>query len=55
MALTPELFDVAGARDASAIAGDIQFEGVGFAYDDRTILQEVSFVARPGELVALVD
>jgi ATP-binding cassette subfamily B protein/subfamily B ATP-binding cassette protein MsbA len=54
MALTPEPFDVAGARDASAIAGDIRFEGVGFAYDDRTILQDVSFVARPGELVALV-
>jgi ATP-binding cassette subfamily B protein/subfamily B ATP-binding cassette protein MsbA len=54
MALTPEPFDVAGTRDASAIAGDIRFEGVGFAYDDRTILQDVSFVARPGELVALV-
>jgi len=54
MALTPEPFDVAGARDASAITGDIRFEGVGFAYDDRTILQDVSFAARPGELVALV-
>jgi len=54
MALTPEPFDVAGARDASAIAGDVRFEGVGFAYDDRTILEDVSFEARPGEMVALV-
>ena len=54
MALTPEPFDVAGARDAAAIAGDIHFEQVGFAYDERTILQDVSFGARPGELVALV-
>ena len=54
MALTPEPFDVAGARDASSIAGDIRFEGVGFAYDDRAILQDVTFDAKPGELVALV-
>ena len=54
MALPPEPFDVAGARDASAITGDIRFEKVGFAYDDRIILHDVSLVARPGELVALV-
>jgi ATP-binding cassette, subfamily B, bacterial len=54
MALTPEPFDMPGARDASSIAGDIRFEQVGFAYDERTILQDVSFAARPGELVALV-
>jgi ATP-binding cassette, subfamily B, bacterial len=54
MALTPEPFDASGARDAAGIAGDIRFEQVGFAYDDRAILQDVSFAARPGELVALV-
>ncbi len=54
-ALAPEPLDAPGALDASAVAGDIRFEGVGFAYDDaRPILQDVSFVARPGELVALV-
>jgi ATP-binding cassette subfamily B protein len=54
MALAPEPFDVPGARDASSITGDVRFEQVGFAYDERTILQDVSFVARPGEMVALV-
>jgi ATP-binding cassette subfamily B protein len=54
MALTPEPFDIPGARDASSIAGDIRFEQVGFAYEERTILQDVSFAAHPGELVALV-
>jgi len=54
MALTPEPFDVPGAREASAITGDIRFEQVGFAYDDRVILQDVTFAAHPGELVALV-
>jgi ATP-binding cassette subfamily B protein/subfamily B ATP-binding cassette protein MsbA len=54
MALAPEPFDRPGARDASSITGDVRFEQVGFAYDERTILQDVSFAARPGELVALV-
>jgi ATP-binding cassette subfamily B protein len=48
LALTPEPFDVAGARDAAAITGDIRFEQVGFAYDERTILQDVSFGAPGG-------
>jgi ATP-binding cassette, subfamily B, bacterial len=54
LARTPEALDVPGARDASAITGDIRFDRVSFAYEDRPILEDVSFVARPGELVALV-
>ena len=54
MALAAEPFDVAGTRDAAGITGDVRFERVGFAYEDRTILEDVSFAARPGELVALV-
>ena len=54
MALTPEPFDRPGGRDAAGIAGDIRFEHVSFAYDDRVVLEDVSFAARPGELVALV-
>ena len=53
MAITPEPFDT-GGRDASGLTGHIRFEQVSFAYDERTILEHVSFEARPGELVALV-
>jgi ABC-type multidrug transport system fused ATPase/permease subunit len=54
-ALTPEDLDAPGSLDASAVTGDVRFEQVGFAYDDsRAILQDVTFEAHPGELVALV-
>ncbi|HUQ46370.1 MAG TPA: ABC transporter ATP-binding protein [Gemmatimonadaceae bacterium] len=39
---------VAGLRDA------IEFDRVSFAYDDVPVLRDVSFVARKGEVVALV-
>jgi len=54
MAIMPEPFDMPGARDASSITGDVRFEQVGFAYDERTILEDVTFAAHPGEMVALV-
>ena len=55
LALAPEPYDAPGALDASGIAGEIEFDHVGFAYDDtRTVLQDVSFTAKPGEMVALV-
>ena len=55
LALAPEPYDEPGALDASGIAGEIVFDHVGFAYDDtRTVLQDVSFTAKPGEMVALV-
>jgi len=54
-ALAPEPLDVPGALDASAIEGRVRFDRVRFAYDaDRDVLSDVSFEARPGELVALV-
>ena len=55
LALAPEPFDTPGAVDAGAITGAIEFEHVGFAYDQsRTVLNDVSFTAKPGEMVALV-
>jgi ATP-binding cassette subfamily B protein len=51
----PEVLDVEDAVDAAGITGHIVFEDVSFAYDEsRQILQGISFVAHPGELVALV-
>ncbi len=43
------------AIPATAIKGDIRFENVGFHYPDGTeVLRDISFSARPGEVVALV-
>ena len=55
LALTPERFETPGAIDASHISGHVRFEHVSFAYEkDRSILVDVSFVAAPGEMVAVV-
>jgi ABC-type multidrug transport system fused ATPase/permease subunit len=55
LALTPEAPDAQGALDAAGVTGHVEYQHVGFAYDaTRTILDDISFTARPGELVALV-
>lgn len=54
-ALEPETADRPGAVDASRIAGRVRFEHVSFAYDpERPVLEDVSFEANPGDLVAIV-
>jgi len=54
-ALMPETVDAPDAISAAALKGDIRFEGVGFAYPDGTsVLHDIAFDARPGEMVALV-
>ena len=55
LAITPEILDAPDALDASGITGHVRFDRVGFSYDDhRTVLDDIAFDARPGELVALV-
>lgn len=54
-ALVPETIDAPGAIEAVRLRGDIRFEGVGFSYPDGTaVLQDISFEATPGQMVALV-
>jgi ATP-binding cassette subfamily B protein len=54
-ALLPETLDAPEAIDATAVTGTISFEDVGFTYPDGTqVLRDITFEARPGEMVALV-
>jgi ATP-binding cassette subfamily B protein/subfamily B ATP-binding cassette protein MsbA len=54
-ALTPETDEAPDAIDASGVKGDIRFEDVGFSYPDGTkVLHDITFEARPGQVVALV-
>jgi ATP-binding cassette subfamily B protein/subfamily B ATP-binding cassette protein MsbA len=54
-ALTPETDDTPDAIEATAVNGDIRFEHVSFTYPSGTdVLHEIDFVAKPGEMIALV-
>jgi ABC-type multidrug transport system fused ATPase/permease subunit len=54
-ALIPETIDSRDAVEATGVKGDIRFEAVGFSYPDGTnVLHDISFEARPGQMVALV-
>jgi ATP-binding cassette subfamily B protein/subfamily B ATP-binding cassette protein MsbA len=57
-ALLPETAgedDAPDAIDATGIKGNITFESVGFAYPNGSnVLHDISFTAKPGEMVALV-
>ncbi len=54
--LEPEVRDIPGAANLGTVRGEVRFEEVTFAYvpGQRPALAGVSFVARPGQLVALV-
>jgi ATP-binding cassette subfamily B protein len=54
-ALMPETVDDPDAIDAINIRGDIRFDNVAFTYPDGTsVLHDIAFTAKPGEMVALV-
>lgn len=51
----PEWQDDPAARDVSDVVGEVEFDDVSFGYDpDKLVLQDISFVARPGQTIALV-
>jgi ABC-type multidrug transport system fused ATPase/permease subunit len=52
--LAPEATDEPGAIEPKQLAGRVEFDKVSFAYDGHPVLREISFVANPGELIALV-
>ncbi|MDB5295025.1 MAG: transporter related protein [Phycisphaerales bacterium] len=53
--LKPEVADAPGATPLPRIAGRVEFDRVTFGYDPaRPVLHDVSFVAEPGQMVALV-
>ena len=53
--LEPEWSDSADAIDVGSITGRVEFQNVTFAYEpDRPVLNEISFIAEPGQTVALV-
>jgi ATP-binding cassette subfamily B protein len=55
MDLPPEWRDAPTAKPLPAIAGRVEFENVYFEYKpDRPVLQDISFVAEPGQSIALV-
>lgn len=55
----PEIVDKKDAANIPDIEGQVSFEHVGFTYDEGTesekrVLEDVNFVASPGETIALV-
>lgn len=55
MDTSPEIEDEQGVSDLPTIKGEVRFEHVSFAYDQETnILNDVSFLIKPGETIALV-
>jgi ATP-binding cassette subfamily B protein len=53
--MTPEEYDPPGSIELPGVNGDIRFDNVVFSYDgSRTILNDISFHVRPGQVAAFV-
>lgn len=55
----PDIFDEPGVSDLPEIKGSVEFKNVSFTYDEGTenetkVLEDVSFLVKPGETIALV-
>jgi subfamily B ATP-binding cassette protein MsbA len=55
MSIEPEIKEREGARPFPSFKGEIEFRNVSFGYSDGTkILKDISFVVKPGEMLAIV-
>lgn len=55
LAVEPDIRDTTHTRsEITAVDGAIRFEGVSFAYGDRTVLEDISFVVEAGQTAAFV-
>lgn len=53
--IVPQVRDLRGAEYAPPFRGKVEFRGVTFAYEGKnSILQKISFIAEPGQKIALV-
>jgi len=50
----PEIVNAPDALELGRVAGEVEFRGVSFRYEDDYVLREVSLQAHKGEVVALV-
>ena len=53
-ALTPEIHEMSHGIQPARFQGRIEFEDVSFSYDQRPVLEQITFTAEPGETLALV-
>lgn len=52
---SPDIADAPGAQEIERSEGHIVFDHVSFGYmDDQQVLEEISFEAKPGQMIALV-
>ena len=54
LGLSTEIEDKPDALALETVKGEVAFEQVDFSYDDEPVLHNVDFVAKPGDMVALV-
>jgi ABC-type multidrug transport system fused ATPase/permease subunit len=50
----PEIKDEVGAKELGSTKGHVRFENVSFSYGQEPVLKNVTFEAKPGEIVALL-
>jgi ATP-binding cassette subfamily B protein len=54
MDIKPEIDDVANAKDLKVKLGDITYQSVNFAYDEKKVLDNISLDIQPDSKIALV-